>query len=116
MANVYFFFRDVATDRSNATSNSGSSSSSGSTPLLSAKTGSLEAPSTANSPAHSSSSNNNNSNSGGETKKDESEDVWGYLEAQASFLGPSLWDNGDLKVRSRFSMHLSLKKKREIII
>ena len=28
------------------------------------------------------------------------DDVWGYLEAQAAFLGPSLWDNGDLKVRT----------------
>jgi len=26
------------------------------------------------------------------------DDVWGYLEAQAAFLGPSLWDNGDLKM------------------
>ena len=38
-----------------------------------------------------------------ENKKEENEDVWGYLEAQASFLGPSLWDNGDLKVCVHFS-------------
>lgn len=49
-------------------------------------------PSTASSPDQSSNSNS-------DKKKEENEDVWGYLEAQASFLGPSLWDNGDLKVR-----------------
>ena len=31
-------------------------------------------------------------------KKEETDEVWSYLEAQAAFLGPSLWDNGDLKV------------------
>merc|ERR1712071_593825 len=31
-------------------------------------------------------------------KKEETDEVWSYLEAQAAFLGPSLWDNGDLKM------------------
>lgn len=31
-------------------------------------------------------------------KKEESDDVWNYLEAQAAFLGPTLWENGDLKM------------------
>lgn len=38
---------------------------------------------------------------GGSNKKDDSDDVWNYLEAQAAFLGAtpaSLWDNGELKV------------------
>ncbi|XP_046439141.1 hepatic leukemia factor-like isoform X3 [Daphnia pulex] len=38
------------------------------------------------------------SNENGDKKKEESDEVWGYLEAQSSFLGPSLWDNGDLKM------------------
>ena len=33
--------------------------------------------------------------------KDGTDDVWNYLEAQAAFLGPSLWNNGDLKVCRR---------------
>lgn len=40
-----------------------------------------------------------NNTENGEKKKEEPDEVWGYLEAQSSFLGPSLWDNGDLKVR-----------------
>ena len=38
------------------------------------------------------------SNGSSDKKKDESDDVWSNLEAQASFLGPVLWDNADLKV------------------
>lgn len=33
-----------------------------------------------------------------EKEKEQNDDVWGYLEAQAAFLGPSLWENSDLKV------------------
>jgi len=33
-----------------------------------------------------------------EKEKEPNDDVWGYLEAQAAFLGPSLWENSDLKV------------------
>jgi hypothetical protein len=33
-----------------------------------------------------------------EKQKEPNDDVWGYLEAQAAFLGPSLWENSDLKV------------------
>lgn len=39
-----------------------------------------------------------NNTENGEKKKEEPDEVWGYLEAQSSFLGPSLWDNGDLKM------------------
>ena len=42
-------------------------------------------------------------NESGDKKKEESDEVWGYLEAQSSFLGPSLWDNGDLKVGSNYT-------------
>ena len=38
------------------------------------------------------------SNGSSDKKKDESDDIWGNLEAQASFLGPVLWDNAELKV------------------
>jgi len=47
---------------------------------------------------------NGNSNAGGgggkpeNQKKEENDDVWSYLEAQAAFLGPSLWENGGLKM------------------
>jgi hypothetical protein len=44
-------------------------------------------------------------NENGDKKKEESDEVWGYLEAQSSFLGPSLWDNGDLKVRKPYILY-----------
>lgn len=48
-------------------------------------------------------SGNGNGNGSAVAKEDQkkeggNDDVWGYLEAQAAFLGPSLWDNGDLKM------------------
>lgn len=45
-------------------------------------------------------SNRLNGNSPGakQDEKEETDDMWNYFEAQAAFLGPSLWDNGDLKM------------------
>ena len=49
-------------------------------------------------PAMTTNTSPSRSSENGDKKKEESDEVWGYFEAQSSFLGPSLWDNGDLKV------------------